>query len=256
MFTFLSLPLSVSMKPWLIKLLLIFGKSWMTNVRWYLFRIIIALLRLLDIGIIAKWKGDIFAALQVPPHCIITADGRLGPQKTAENSLFLWSSRIGRQVAGEFKIQDATHLKEKMRLFKKDKGTRLLVIRSGLWRKFVSSSQIFTDPFSLAPGQTHPHYSSWWPRHSVPWCHRFQEPANEERGFDQLTSENTGRESEALLTARLWCVLRKLQGIHQIVSHMFVRQQYSRIFTRDLCLELVIQSRYQRKSSLKLGKLG
>ena len=202
-----------------------------------------------------EMKGDIFAALQVPPHCIITADGRLGPQKTAENSLFLWSSRIGRQVAGEFKIQDATHLKEKMRLFKKDKGTRLLVIRSGLWRKFVSSSQIFTDPFSLAPGQTHPHYSSWWPRHSVPWCHRFQEPANEERGFDQLTSENTGRESEALLTARLWCVLRKLQGIHQIVSHMFVRQQYSRIFTRDLCLELVIQSRYQRKSSLKVGKL-
>ena len=111
MFIILCLPLSASMKPWLIKLHSVgrgAGKSWMTNVRWHLYRIIIiASLRLLDIGI-AKWNEDenifffFFCECCITADCIITADARLGSQEECrlERTLsFFDQSRQRRQVA-------------------------------------------------------------------------------------------------------------------------------------------------------------
>lgn len=162
------------------------GKSRMTNVRWYLYRIIIAMLKLLDIGI-AKWNEDekIFAQLQMLHHCIIAALQMAGAADWTELSLsFIENKRTPRNeryCKARCNSPERENTNVRIILFKIStggtKGTRLLVIRSGVRRKFVSSSQMFTAPLSRPPAKLIPiivpgDRLGWRP---VPWCHTFQE---------------------------------------------------------------------------------
>ena len=177
--------------------------------------------------------------------------------QTGGNSLFLWFNRKGRQVASSktrcMNSPERENTNVRIALWKylqgaSGPGTRSLVSRSGVRRKFVSTSQIFTAPFPKLPAKLIPiivpgdrlarQTSSVMPQIS-----RGEWAANEEAAWGQMTNQSPGMES-GLFWPRDG-VLRKHQGIHQIVSHMFVRQQYPRISTRDQCLKLVIQSQYQ-----------
>lgn len=154
-------------------------------------------------------------------HCIIAALQMAGAADWTELSLsFIENKRTPRNeryCKARCNSPERENTNVRIILFKIStggtKGTRLLVIRSGVRRKFVSSSQMFTAPLSrpsaklipiIVPGDR-----LGWPGDQFRDATHFKrrpESANEETMRDPLATEEPGMVSGALLTARL-CII-------------------------------------------------
>ena len=179
----------------------------MTNVRWYLYRIIIAMLKLLDIGI-AQWNEDekIFAQLQMLHHCIITTL-QMAADWTELSLSFIENKRTPRSER-YCKTRWNSPERENNNVRIIHQGHAIIGNSIRRQKKVCIKFTNLHGPICPALGKTDPHYSSWWPPRlgqfrDATHFKRRPESANENTVCEPLANEKPGMVSGALLTAGL-----------------------------------------------------